>query len=367
MENFPIYTPVQLLGSQREDNGLPMFWKNLAFGGTPIFSDDRKIQFSKISSLRRVAPFVQPTSDGVPIYNNRETVEEVSTAYIKLKDSVKADEFTGRREVGAGELGGAGQRAPLTPHERWKFRVAEITAQHETAINNTIEIMCFQALADGIVQVKDDEETGTNAVNNVNFGRDSAHTITLTGTALWTNAASDPIANLSSWRRIMQRPTGPNAANRFKARFTMLVMGVQAAEAFRTNAKVQELLNTETANMGDKTIVNADVLDGLDIELIGVLRDGTPVWSYNEYYEDADGEIEAVMDPRDVIALNPTAVKGEIAYGSIANFKAELGSRPVFPNMFSNLDGSQVFLSHESAPMVIPVNPNATLRARVVA
>lgn len=364
MENFPIYTPVQLLGSQREDNKLPMFWKNLAFGGTPIFSDDREIEFSKFNSLRRVAPFVQPTSDGVPIYNNRETVERVSTAYIKLKDSVKADEFTGRREVGAGELGAAGQRSPLTPRQRWNFRIAEITAQHEAAIDNTIEIMCFQALADGIVQVRDDE---TNAVNNVNFGRDPAHTITLTGSALWTDPASDPIADLSSWRRIMQRPTGPEAANRFKARFTMLIMGVQAAEAFRSNAKVQELLNTEVANMNGKTIVNADMLDGLDIELIGRLRDGTPVWSYNEYVEDASGAIVPVMDPRDVIALNPTAVKGEIAYGSIANFKADLEALTVFPNMFPNQDGSQVFLSHESAPMVIPVNPNATLRARVVA
>ena len=363
MEDFPIYTPVELLGAFKEDSKLELFWMPLAFGGAPIFSDDAEIEFSKISTLRRIAPFVRPDADGVPIYNNRETVERIKPAYIKMEDAVKASEFTGRREIGAGELGAAGQRAPLTPKERWLFRIAEITKQHEDAKQIRLEVMCFQALADGIVRVQYDD---TNTVNNVNFGRDPAHDITLTAGSLWTDAGVNPLDDLSAWRRIMHRPTGPAAANRFKGKFTMLVMGIEAAEAFRKNEAVREELDVDVANFRGKTIVNRQVLDGTDIELIGVLNSGVEVYAYNEYYEDENGEIVSIMDPRDVVALNPRMVNGQIAYGTIESFAADLQSMPMFPNMYGSKDGRDIFLSHESAPMVFPVNPNATLRARVV-
>lgn len=360
MEGFPIYTPVQLLGTFREDNRLPSFWRNLAFSGSPIFSDDRDIEFSKVNTLRRVAPFVSPSSEGVAIYNNRETVSRVTTAYIKLLDGVRAEDFTGKLEVGAGELG-AGRK--LTPAQRWNFRIAELVVQHEVAISNRIELMCFEAIADGIVTVRDDE---TNAVTYVNFGRDPSHTITLSGTALWSNAASDPLGNFTSWKTLARRPKGPASSQRFGAAPILWIMGAAAAQAFRTNAKVKAELDLNYAR-SNQTLINTGVLEGLDIEYIGRLNNGDDVWMYNEYYEDPDGDLVPVLDTRDVIGLNPAAVNGQIAFGTIANFKANLASMERFPNMFANPQGSEVYLTNESAPMVFPVNPNATLRARVLA
>ena len=360
MEGFPIYTPVQLLGLFREDSTLPSFWRDLAFNGTPIFSEDRDIEFSKTNSLRRVAPFVSPTSEGVAIYNNRETVSRITTAYIKLLDGVHAADFTGKLEVGAGELGAG---AKLTPSQRWNFRIAELTIQHEAAISNRIELMCFEAIADGIVTVRDDE---TNTVVYVNFGRDASHTITLVGTALWSNAASDPLGDISAWKTLARRPKGPNTSQRFGAAPVLWIMGTEAAQAFRTNAKVKAELDLNYARTS-QTRINTGALEGLDIEYIGRLNNGDDVWMYNEYYEDAAGTIVPVMGPKDVIGLNPVAVGGEIAFGSIVNFKANLGSMERFPNMFSNQSGSEIFMTNECAPMVFPVNPNATLRARVLA
>ena len=362
-DEFPIFTPVQLLGAFKEDSKMEMFWKPMVFNNAPIFSDDKEIEFSKISTLRRIAPFVRPDSDGVPIYNNRETVERIKPAYIKMEDAVKASEFTGRREVGAGELGAAGQGKPLTPQERWLFRIAEITRQHEYAKEIRLEVMCFQAIADGIVQVVYDD---TNTVNNVNFGRRPEHDITLAPGALWTDPGVNPLNDLSNFRRIMHRPTGPTAAERFTARYTVLVMGVEAGEAFRNNEQVREELDVDIANFRGKTTVNRQVLEGTDIELIGVLNNGVEVYIYNEYFEDADGNIVDIMDPRDVVALNPKMVNGQIAYGTIENFAADLKSMAMFPNMYKSKDGRDVFLCHESAPMVFPIHPNATLRARGV-
>lgn len=360
MDEFPIYTPVQLLGTFREDNELPSFWRQLAFSGAPIFSDDRDIEFSKSNTLRRVAPFVSPDSEGVAIYNNRETVSRITTAYIKLLDTVHASDFTGKLEVGAGELG-AGRK--LTPAQRWRYRIAELTVQHETAINNRIELMCFEAIATGIVTVRDDD---TNSVVYVNFGRDASHSITLSGTALWDNAASDPLGNFTAWKSLARRPKGPNTSQRHGAAPTLWIMGREAAEAFRKNEAVRKELDNNYARPS-QTLINTGVLEGLDIEYIGRLNNGDDIWMYNEYYEDADGDIVEIMNSKDVIGINPAAVNGQIAFGTIANFKADLASMERFPNMFENQSGSAIFMTNESAPMVFPVNPNATLRARVLA
>ena len=363
MDTFPIYTPIQLLGTFVEDSALPMFWKNLGFNSTPIYSDDRVIEFSKSNTLRKVAPFVSPKSEGVAIYNNRESVSRITTAYIKLKDSVSPSDFTGKREIGAGELGAAGQRAPLTPSQRYDFRVAEITRQHITAIDNTIEIMCFQAIANGIVEIRDDE---TNTVDVANFGRDPSHTITLASGARWSDAGINPLDSFSAWKLLARRPKGKESSQRHGAAPNLWIMGREAAETFRKNEEVRKELDLNYARTS-QTRINTGALEGLDIEYIGRLNNGDDIWMYNEYVEDADGNLVEIMDPRDVIGINAVALNGQIAYGTIENFKANLGSLDRFPSMFANTDGSAHFLQNESAPMVFPVNPNATLRARVIA
>jgi predicted lactoylglutathione lyase len=363
MENFPIYTPVQLLGTFSEDAALPMFWKTLGFNQTPIYSDDRSIEFSKTNTLRKVAPFVSPKSEGRPIYSKREAVSRVTTAYIKLKDSVSPSDFTGKREIGAGELGAAGQRAPLTPQQRYDYRVAEITRQHTVAIDNRIEIMCFEAIANGVVEVRDDE---TNTVDVVDFGRDPSHTITLLAGARWNEAGVNPLDSFTAWKRLARRPKGNESSQRHGAAATLWVMGREAAEAFRKNEEVRKELDTNYVR-ASQTVINTGALEGLDIEYIGKLNNGDDVWMYNEYVEDEDGNLIEIMDPRDVIGINAPAMNGQLAYGTIENFKANLGSLDRFPSMFANTDGSAHFLQNEAAPMVFPVNPNATLRARVIA
>lgn len=360
MDTFPIYSPVVLLGNLRAASVLPMFWRNLVFSGAPVFSDDREIEFSKFVELRVVAPFVSPESDGISIYNNRETVQKVRTAYIKLIDAVRAHEFTGRLEVGAGELG---HQQPLTPTQRWQYRTAEIARQHQNAIEATLEIMCFQAVSSGIVTVRDAE---TNVATNVNFGRHPSHTITLAGGALWSAAGSKPLDDISNWKSLARRPKDLTAQGQFGMAPTYWIMGSTAAQAFRTNPSVKAELD-KNFERTSQTRINTGVLDGADIELIGILNDGSQVWLYNEYTQNrTTGAVEAILDPRDVIGVNPAGVNGVVAYGAIANFKANLASLAIFPNMFMNQSGSEVYLTHESAPMVIPVNPNATLRARVV-
>lgn len=360
MDTFPIYTPVQLLGLFVEDNQLPTFWRNLCFGNAPIYSDDKDIEFSKSSTLRRVAPVVSPESEGLPIYNARAAVRRVRPAYTKLLDAVRPGDFTGKRVV-PNEVG-AGVRA-MTPAERWASRVAEILRQHSNAIDTLIELMCFQAVSTGVVRVVDDE---TGAINIVNFGRSAAHTITLGAGLRWDEAGSDPLADIENWKALAAGPKGPQPEDRFGAAPTVWVMGRAAAKAFRKNVKVKAELDLNYRRP-DQSVVQTGVLNGARVEYIGSLNNGDQLWMYDEYTEDAAGTQTLVMDTRDVIGVNPAAFAGTIAYGTIENFNADLATLERFPSMYANTNGSAIYLQNESAPLPIAVNPNATLRARVLA
>jgi Phage major capsid protein E len=72
------------------------------------------------------------------------------------------------------------------------------------------------------------------------------------------------------------------------------------------------------------------------------------------------------MDPRDVVVAS-RAVDGIKAYGAILDNAAGLEVADIFTKMWDQEDPSARFIMSQSAPLTIPVNPNCTLKARVVA
>lgn len=362
MDTFPVYKPAALLGNYVDRRPLPSFWRTLCFPAARTFlSDDRSIRFSKVSSQRHIAPFVSPKSTGTPTYNAREAVAEVSTAYIKLQDAVLPDDFSGLRAVGVGDLTAA---TPMTPIEKYDARVRELALRQAQEIDNRLEFMAFEAVANGIITVKDDE---TNIINLVNFRRSTSHTITLGAGTRWNEVAADPLEDLSNWKELAERPKSANPEDHFGSAPTYWIMGPLALKAFRQNPKVRAELDLNYARNG-QTLINTGVLNGQGVQFIGQLSNGDQVWRYSQFYNDkTTGAVVEIMNPRDVIGVDPAALEGVTAYGTIQNLNAGLVSAERFPSMWMKPDGSAAFMQTESAPMLIPVNPNATLRARVVA
>ena len=75
------------------------------------------------------------------------------------------------------------------------------------------------------------------------------------------------------------------------------------------------------------------------------------------------------MDPRDIL-LTTSGVTGVVAHGAILDdeaLMAGLSSIDVFPKMWSEKDPGATYLMHQSAPLPIPLYPNRTFRARVLA
>ena len=60
-------------------------------------------------------------------------------------------------------------------------------------------------------------------------------------------------------------------------------------------------------------------------------------------------------------------VMGVKAFGAILDKKASFQPLPIFPKMWDEDDPSATILMTQSAPLMVPINPNNTFRARVVA
>ena len=90
------------------------------------------------------------------------------------------------------------------------------------------------------------------------------------------------------------------------------------------------------------------------------------LWTYSNFYEvTLGGTRVGYIDTYDVIGVgNPM---GKQAFGAIMDADAGLASLRMFPKMWKQEDPSATFIMAQSAPLMVPVNPNASLRARVVA
>jgi hypothetical protein len=65
--------------------------------------------------------------------------------------------------------------------------------------------------------------------------------------------------------------------------------------------------------------------------------------------------------------LTGPSVRGVRCFGAIQDFDANLQALAMFPKMWRSDDPSATFIMTQSAPLMVPVNPNNTFRARVVA
>lgn len=345
-----IYDTSTLLGTMRQMEPPSNYWLNLCFPSTIQF-DTEEIDFSKLQENRKIAPLVVPTAQGVPIYSAAEERGSVKPAYVKPKDTVSASRVI-RRAAGFGELNSS---APMSPAQRYQAIVADILRQHRAAIERRWEWMAAEAVLNGSVTLED--ENYPRKV--VDFQRAAGHTVTLSGGTAWGAAGVSILGLLESWKKIMKRAKHGGVANR-------LTVGTDAWEVMREDTEIRDLIKTDyrPSQQGGLDL-NFGVMEGLEVEYVGKLNGTTEVYVYSDYYELADGSVTDFMNPADVVLTSPS-VNGIRCFGAIQDIASGFQPLAIFPKMWNQEDPSATFVMSQSAPLMVPLNPNATFRARVV-
>jgi hypothetical protein len=328
------------------------YWLSLGFQTTVTF-DDEYVDFSKIQENRKIAPLVVPTAQGVPIYSAAEQVNRVKPAYVKPKDPVSASRVI-RRVAGFGELS-ANPNGGMSPQMRYMAIIADILRQHRKSIERRWEWLAAEATLNGSVTLEDENYPRTV----VDFRRDAGHTITLGAAARWGDSGVSILGLIEGWKKTMRRAKHGGPANR-------VTVGVDAWEVMRADPEIRDLLKVDFRPSNSGLSLNLGVMEGLDVEFVGRLNGTTDIYVYSDYYELADGTVVEFMSPKDVVLTGPN-MRGVRCFGAIQDVNAQFQPLAVFPKMWSEHDPSATFVMTQSAPLMVPLNPNATLRARVLA
>ena len=318
------------------------YWLDLCFPEEHL-STSEYIDFDLVDSNRRLAPFVAPNVQGQPMVQRGEAIRKFKPAYIKPKDPVDPARLLRRR---AGEsLGGS-----LTPKQREDAIIADILREHSNGIRRRWEWMAARAVIDGSVIVQGDNYPRVQ----VGFGRDPNHTKTLVGAAQWTDPASAPLDDIENWSGEMFERSGYVP--------TRITMGLAAWRAFYQHATVKDMLDTRR---GSDNKLETGPGDGSPFQYRGTLSsNGLQVWTYNDIYEDNNGTAVPFMSTNDVVLTSP-GISGVRAFGAIMDRKAGWNAMPMFPKMWEQEDPSGLFLMTQSAPLMVPVRPNCSLKATV--
>jgi hypothetical protein len=348
-----VYDTSQLLGVIVDDDAMEPpsnYWLNLCFPSTIQFETE-EVDFSRIQENRKIAPLVVPTAQGVPIYSAAEERGSVKPAYVKPKDAVSASRVI-KRAAGFGELN---SRTPMTPQQRYLAIVADILKQHRYAIERRWEWMACEAIVKGSVTLEDDNYPR----KVVDFQRDAGHTVTLTSGNFWGDSGVSILELVETWRKTMRRAKHGGVANR-------LTVGVDAWDVMRKDSEIKELLKTDYAPTQKNGLdINLGLMEGLDVEWVGRLSGTLDVYVYSDYYQLADGTVTDFISPKQAVLTGPS-VNGVRCFGAIQDVEASFQPLQIFPKMWNEKDPSATFVMSQSAPLMVPMSPNATFAATVV-
>lgn len=316
------------------------------FFPTVYESTTTEILFERLTENESIAPFVSPLVAGKPMSREGRVVQAFTPAYVKPKMPILPQEALRRA---AGEEPGKGQ---LSPEDRFLIAVQMGLQKQLRAVERRLEWMAAQALTTGAVTVVGD---GYPAVT-VDFGRDPGHTIELLGDDMWSNPAAPVGEDLEDWSMLVLEATGAAA--------TDVVMTPDVWRALMRNTGFRELYKTFQSLGGSLPgILPAVQKRNLYKGTFGSFN----LWVYQDWYRDEQGVKRNYMPPGTItmVASGDDGVAGVQAFGAIQDIRSLVAQR-FFAKMFEQDDPSAAILLTQSAPLVVPVRPDATVSVKVL-
>lgn len=305
----------------------------------------RHVDVDIVKGKRRVAPYVSPLLPGKVVDMLPIETKKITPPYVKPKGVVDAKKLFVRQ---------AGQslyvEGGLTPMEQAAEYVGKMMMDYNEMIDRREEEQAAQALTTGVVVA-----TGEGIDITVDYQMDASHKVVLSGSNLWTDAASKPLQDLRNWSRQVLKASGfrPN----------VLILGEDVVDTFIEHADVKDQLNTRRIDLGE---INPELLPD-NARYIGRINEiGLDIYAYDEWYIN-DAGTEVAMIPANKIIMGSTSARCIRHYGVIED--VEYGDFAVsrFPKSWVKKDPSARFFMMQSAPLMNLHQVDAFLNAQVLA
>lgn len=325
----------------------PAFW--LSFFPRQINFETKEIMFDRVyGDDRGIAPFVVPTSQGRPQRLEGYDAVSFAPAYVKINDVVDPGMHIDR--VPGEALGGT-----LSLEQRRNAVIAELLRKQRIKFQNRNEWLAARAIIDGEVEIKGEDYPA----RLVNFRRDPSLDITLIGNAKWDTIGSDPLGTIKLARMRCNTLSG--------AQVRRYIFGAEAWDKLASRVNLKEMMNVNYGGTDTKVTLISDGYDGQEYmgRIAGLNGAGSiEAWVDTSKYVDENGQEQFFLDQNTVVGVSPQ-IEGVRCFGAIQDNRAGFKALEYFFKNYELPNPSLEYLLGQSAPLMVPRNPNASFRIKV--
>ena len=309
------------------------------------------VLFDVKKGRRRMAPVVAPRVGGITVGREGFETKEIKAPRVAPQRPMTIDDLMNR---GFGEQ----LNSRKTPAQRQ----VELTADDLQDLNDYIarreEWMAAQTLFEGKVilkgRVSDSDDRVIEQVVDYGF----TNKVTLSGTSMWSEDASNIVTQVRAWRLRVTKATGVAPDT--------LLLGEDAVTAYLNNKNLQKLMDNRRMNMAE---VNPRIQDDA-VTFLGKLPGlGIEIYSYDEWYLDDEGEEKPYIPAG--AALLVKAGSGAFAYGAVTQMdestrRLTTTEGRAVPKRWTDVENDTTMLRLTSRPVPMPTDVDGWLVAQVV-
>ena len=223
----------------------------------------------------------------------------------------------------------------------------------QAKIDRKYELMCAQALIDGIITLKNGD--------NIDFKRKAGSLVDLTGSA-WTNDANNPLDHLKNGAEFI-RKNGKAQGGVYN-----VIMGESALTAFLGNSNVQTRADIRNFNLD---AINAPQRNSVGGTYHGRVTGGSylfDIWTYPEFYKNDAGVLVPYITDEKIVIL-PQSPRFHLAYAAVPRLigGSDITAQSYVFGEYMDEKNTSHIMDIKSAGVPIPVAIDQIYTAEVVA
>ncbi|WP_372713340.1 major capsid protein [Ilyobacter sp.] len=340
-----MYDLKTLIAATKQTKKPNMFLWNLLISKS-VDEMTSKFEVHTKKARRKMAPFVGKYINGQLIKKDGFSIMEIEPGLLKPFTIAHAEDML-KQQFGQTVYGDS-----VSSEEMAEGQMAKELAELTDTIARREMWLLSKLITTGSMPID-----GEGVSRAITYGSDEGNFETLSGTELWTDAASDPIAYLKEKQLEILKATGINIDS--------IIMTPEASSAFQSNENVTAKLKYTTADV--MRIEPRSLGDGA--KYIGTIPElELDIYSYVDWVENPATEADESLLPAGGI-VGVKSKSFEVHYGAIAQ-KSE-GGKGVFvgdriPKVWSPEGADYDCLRLASAPAIVPDDADGWFYSKVV-
>lgn len=336
------------------------YFTDLAYNEREITSDNEWIDFDKLPSVaRKLAPFVRPLGSGKPLYEDRSGSFRFKPAYSKIKEVIDPiAPLVKRPGIDSSMI----NTTTLTPNQRRDLLRAAMTVQAVNAIKRRWEWMAARSLIDAKVTIEGEEYPAVE----LDFRRAPNHTVVKTSGSFWGDTGISIFEDIQTYADRMVDSEFGGYPNR-------LTITPKAWKVMRMDPEFMKHMDTQVRD--PRATIERGIIGAEKVIKVGELTVGgnsgavIEIWLHRDTFVDPDtGLSRAFMEDGDILLSSTSeAIQGYRCFGAIIDPYANYQPLDIFARGWMEPgDPAVEYMLWQSAPLFVPLNPDATLKATVV-